>query len=76
MAEEPTGRTDASESTETVETLGQRWDRESYEEFRRALESLPNAAAFQALVKEWVPRLGYRRVGQWIVGRGPRKESE
>lgn len=69
MAEEETGGTEA---TESVETLGQRWDREAYEDFRRELEALPNAAEFQALVKEWGPRIGYRRVGQWIAARGPK----
>ena len=53
-------------------TVGERHQLEAYADFRKALEALPGAAAFQALVVEYGQQFGYRTVGRWIAGRGPK----
>jgi DNA-directed RNA polymerase specialized sigma24 family protein len=57
-----------------IETIGERQLREAYEDFRRALEALPNAEQFQMLVKRYGQGFGYRRIGQWIAGRAPKSK--
>jgi hypothetical protein len=53
-------------------TAGERHAQDAYDDFRRALEALPNAAAFQALVTEYGRQFGFRTVGRWVAGRAPR----
>ena len=53
-------------------TVGERDLRDAYAEFRRELEALPGAPAFQALVVRFGQQFGYRAVGRWISGRGPK----
>jgi hypothetical protein len=52
--------------------VGEQHIQDGYRDFRRALEALPNAAAFQALVTEYGQQFGYRAVGRWVAGRPPK----
>lgn len=53
-------------------TIGERQLLEVYADFRKELDALPNAPAFQALVTKYGQEFGYRSVGRWISGRGPK----
>ena len=53
-------------------TVGERELRHAYADFRKELEALPGAPAFQALVVRFGQQFGYRAVGRWISGRGPK----
>ncbi len=53
-------------------TVGERQLLEVYADFRKELDALPNAPAFQALVTKYGQEFGYRSVGRWISGRGPK----
>jgi hypothetical protein len=52
--------------------VGEQHIQDGYRDFRKALEALPNAAAFQALVTEYGQQFGYRAVGRWVAGRPPK----
>jgi hypothetical protein len=53
-------------------TVGDRHLLDAYDDFHRALDALPGAAAFKALVVEYGQQFGYRAVGRWIAGRPPK----
>lgn len=53
-------------------TIGERQQQDAYAEFRRELEALPGAEAFQALVTRYGQMHGYRTVGRWVAGRAPK----
>ena len=53
-------------------TVGERQLLEVYADFRKELDALPNAPAFQALVTRYGQEFGYRTVGRWVSGRGPK----
>jgi hypothetical protein len=55
---------------------GERNLQDGYKDFRQALEALPNAAAFQALVTEYGRQFGFRTVGRWVAGRAPKPPQE
>ena len=57
---------------EDVDDAGGADEHAAYEEFRRALDALPGAADFKALVVSYGQRFGYRTVGRWIAGRAPK----
>lgn len=57
-------------------TIGERLEAEDYADFRRELEALPHHEAFVALVQRYGAEHGYRTVGRWIVGRGPKVKGQ